>query len=401
MKSKIKNKDVAEDLVQEIWIKAFRAYENYQDDGRIKHWLYRITQNHLRNYFSQSEIQIASLDADSDDNDSLYTFLSQGMTPEDECIQKELISEIVLIIKRMPESQRKIINYRFFEGFTIEETAKVMKIPQGTVKSTTYYALNDIRKHFGIAATKNDKGEFIMDCKDIYKYLFMYAKGSLTEDSKVMVKKHIDKCKTCANMVLSLEKLIPTMTFAREDEKSHFIIDFPELHISFCGADLEMLNFEEINNQLYEWNGKIPTDQKWMTCGFSKCNNLIGLFDNEGNEIKFETCDDEGEYYRTKATEITKVFKHMWLYQVYTDKNSTSAITRSKEAPNLYYGSINNYMGQAVKSALYQAIPSKAENIRIKRGNGIIDCGSYKFLYVDRYVTEDEKISLDYSFLLN
>lgn len=58
-------------------------------------------------------------------------------------------------------------------------------------------------------------------------------------------------------------------------------------------------------------------------------------------------------------------------------------------------------MGQAVKSALYQAIPANAENIRIKRGNGVIDCGTYKFAYVDRYVTEEERISLDYSFLLH
>jgi hypothetical protein len=40
-------------------------------------------------------------------------------------------------------------------------------------------------------------------------------------------------------------------------------------------------------------------------------------------------------------------------------------------------------------------------SIRIKHGNGVIDCGSYKFAYVDRYVTEEERISLDYSFLLN
>ena len=50
---------------------------------------------------------------------------------------------------------------------------------------------------------------------------------------------------------------------------------------------------------------------------------------------------------------------------------------------------------------MYVAIPAHAKNIRIKRGNGVIDCGTFKFAYVDRYVAEDEQIALDFTYTLD
>jgi hypothetical protein len=47
---------------------------------------------------------------------------------------------------------------------------------------------------------------------------------------------------------------------------------------------------------------------------------------------------------------------------------------------------------------LFHAVPKEAENIRIKRGNGVHDCSTCKFAYVDRYVADDDRIRLDYSF---
>ena len=91
----------------------------------------------------------------------------------------------------------------------------------------------------------------------------------------------------------------------------------------------------------------------------------------------------------------------MWNYCAFLNKVAGGYIRSSKEAPNLYYGSFNNSLGGNAKSALYQAITKDAENIRIKRGNGVIDCNTYKFAYVDRYVTDEETMRLEYSFLLN
>ena len=49
---------------------------------------------------------------------------------------------------------------------------------------------------------------------------------------------------------------------------------------------------------------------------------------------------------------------------------------------------------------MIQMIPAEAENIRIKKGNGVIDCGGYKAVYADRYVGADETIWLEYTFTM-
>lgn len=125
------------------------------------------------------------------------------------------------------------------------------------------------------------------------------------------------------------------------------------------------------------------------------------MFDTDGNELPFVIFDKSDKHFRARVTEIGRVSRYMWFYYVYSFSGSPNGVKRSLEAPNLYYGSMHNCLGQNAKSALYQAVPARAENIRVKRGNGVLDCGAYKFPFVDRYVTEEERISLDYSFLLD
>lgn len=57
-------------------------------------------------------------------------------------------------------------------------------------------------------------------------------------------------------------------------------------------------------------------------------------------------------------------------------------------------------LGVNAKSEMYIAIPHNAENVRVKRGNGMIDCGTYKFICAERYVTEQERIVVEGSFIL-
>lgn len=399
VRSKVRNTDVAEDLTQEIFLKAFRAYDSYCDDGKIKPWLMRIAQNHVRNHFSRDgRITFISLDAGDDEEDPLYTYLPGGDTPEEEYLRKELSESVLSAVARLPERQRQIIMYRYIDDMKVSEISALMKIPAGTVKSAAHYALAGLRRDLGVAENKKRKGDRKMDCKDIYKYLFIYANGTISDENRKKVEEHIAGCRACADIVTALKKLIPTMTFGLEDEMTHFLIDFPELNISYCGMRCEIPDYERLNKRLEELNGVIPENERWFASGFGKKSQLLARFDNEGNEIEFRIVEQDEFHYEARATKMKKVFRYMWDYDMYSD--TTEGITQSKEAPNLYRGGMKNFFGSDVKTALYQAIPGKAENVRIKRGNGVIDCGTYKFPYVDRYVTGDETISLDYSFNL-
>ena len=226
--------------------------------------------------------------------------------------------------------------------------------------------------------------------------------GKISAENKEKVDLHIAECKTCAYVLSALKGLIPQMNFGLEDEMMHFSVEFPELDLSYTGLRYESPNYEAINRQLEIWKGDIPEERAMINGRFNQYTSLLGRFDNEGNEIEFVLLDGPNGCKSVKVTHMERFYRYTWHYDVYYKSNpavKTPSVTVSKEAPDLRYGYMANMLEAQAKSALYQAVPADAENIRIKRGNGVIDCGSCKFAYVDRYVVSDEKIVLEYSFL--
>lgn len=402
VKSRLKSTAQTEDVVQEIWLRVFRAYPSYYEEGRLRSWLMRIAQNTLRSYYTQSaRTYWVSLDADSEEEDSLYAYLSAGKTPEEEYLQKELIAEVMRAVSALPEYQRQVITYRFFEGLSVKETAQRMGIPTGSVKSRSHYAVDRLRRQMA-GDTRSTKGECTMNCKDAQPYLFVYAMGNVSAVIRTELEDHLCGCPACAGVAAALQALIPTMTHAHDDEIGHFLVVFPQQRISYCGVSSFFPNAEEMNACLQERGGIPPEDTDWLGFGSGKDVRLTGLFDNDGNEISFGIKDVNPTHYRFYATHIPRMYERMWIYGSYHHESDyANEIQRSEDTPNLFHGRLGNHFGGAVKSALYLALPKEAKHIRIKRGNGVIDGETYWFPYVDRYVAAEEPIVMECTFLMD
>ncbi len=401
VRQRLRNPTLAEDLTQEIWIKAFRAYPAYAESGQLRGWLLRIAKNTISTYYSTAKtVSCLSLDADNEEADSFYTYLQAGKTPEDEYLEKERIEEVMSVIRCLPDRQREVLTRRYLHGMTNEQIAAAMSIPIGTVKSTAHYAIKNVQKQFGIV--KQQKGAMDMLCQDVYKDLFKDALGVLADNRKEAMTAHLKSCDSCRRIWQALKAVIPQMTYALDDEAMHYLISFPEQKLAFCGSRYEIEEYEELNRLFDKTDRVIPDgeDHPFLSFGFNKCD-LLGFFDNSGADYEYRLTENGTTHLMAHITRMPYVYPHLWQYNVFQNTGTERFITRSKEAPNLYYGHLGNSYGSQVKSALYQAIPAEAENIRIKRGNGVIDAGTYKFAYVDRYVAEDEGIVLDYSYLLN
>jgi RNA polymerase sigma-70 factor (ECF subfamily) len=134
----------AMDVVQEAFIKAYRALPGFRGDSAFYTWLYRIAINTAKNHLVSrgrrppgSDIDAA--EAEQYDGDGAMA-LKEYATPEQEIYRDELEKTVHQAINDLPEDLRTAITLREFEGLTYEEIAEAMDCPVGTVRSRIFRA---------------------------------------------------------------------------------------------------------------------------------------------------------------------------------------------------------------------------------------------------------------------
>jgi RNA polymerase sigma-70 factor, ECF subfamily len=131
----------AEDLVQETYLKAYRAYDSFQEGTNLKAWLYKILTNTFINSYRARKRRPEQ--ADVDDIEDLYLFRrlggleasTAGRSAEDEVMDLFTDSEVKEALESLPESFRMAVLLADVEGFSYKEIADIMDVPIGTVMS--------------------------------------------------------------------------------------------------------------------------------------------------------------------------------------------------------------------------------------------------------------------------
>lgn len=377
IRQKIRNPSIAEDLLQETFLKAFRNYDNYVENGKIKAWLMRIAANTINNNFTGKNLMTNMIISFDDyDYDFIETLVDDSDLPDDIVIHDETVKRILAIINNLNDRDREIMYYRYIYNMSVEATSEKLGIPQGTVKSRTHNTIIKIQKQLGVETAPKMKGVHIMTCNEAYKYLFVYAKGVNQNEE---VTKHIAECQHCADVVTALKNLIPHIQYAPDDEITHF-------NIRIDSGIYSIIKSPNISPDGY------------TEFGYNGDNGFVGIFDGDGNELEFkdELRTAENSYHRVRV--FFKSYKEGPMEEITVYPKGASTFTQSKESSNLYNVTNQNFFGGHVLTSLISAIPKEATNIRIKRGNGVIDCGTYKFVYVSRYTDGEEGIHLDATF---
>ena len=151
----ISDRDEVNDVVQEAFIKAYRALGSFRGDSQFYTWLYRIAVNSAKNYLMSRSRRPPGSDIDVDEAE-LYGAtdkLSDVDTPENLIYRDELERAVNEAIKNLPEDLRTAVTLREFEGLSYEEIATIMECPVGTVRSRIFRAREAIDQ--GIQALEN------------------------------------------------------------------------------------------------------------------------------------------------------------------------------------------------------------------------------------------------------
>lgn len=156
----------AEDLVQETYIKAFRARHQFERGTNLKAWLFRILTNTFINQFRRSKARPQAAEIDDIDESSLYRHMtgasaaSQSAEPETVVLDRVVDSQVTDALEALPEKFRTVVLLDA-EGFSYREMADMLQVPIGTVMSRLHRGrkflqkrLYDVALDRGIAAAR-------------------------------------------------------------------------------------------------------------------------------------------------------------------------------------------------------------------------------------------------------
>ena len=147
----VRDPEVALDITQEAFIKAYRALPRFRGDSAFYTWMYRIAVNTAKNHLAAQRRRPMDVELDMQDPEQydLHAKLKETDTPEGVTLSNELKETVERAIAALPEDLRTAIVLRELEGMSYEEIAQTMECPVGTVRSRIFRARDAIAKKIG------------------------------------------------------------------------------------------------------------------------------------------------------------------------------------------------------------------------------------------------------------
>jgi len=148
----VRDRELAEDLAQETFIKALNAIESYRPEFKFSSWIFKIANNAAIDHLRRRELDTLSIDGSphaATPEAMQATALQIGArqeSPLDAVEAKELGGAIEAAIGRLRPEYRSCILLRHVEGRAYEEIAEILDLPLGTVKTYIHRARNELRQ---------------------------------------------------------------------------------------------------------------------------------------------------------------------------------------------------------------------------------------------------------------
>lgn len=143
----VKDRDVADDIFQETFIKAVRVIDDgrYTDSGKFLSWILRIAHNQVIDHF-RSQKQNKTVTESEAGYDVLGSLrLSEG-TVEDAMVREQIERDIRMLVELLPEEQREVVVMRYFSGMSFKEIAEQTDVSINTALGRMRYALINLRR---------------------------------------------------------------------------------------------------------------------------------------------------------------------------------------------------------------------------------------------------------------
>lgn len=148
--SKIKNRDLSNDIFQDTFIKVIRTLKsgNYNEEGKFLPWVMRIAHNLVIDHFRrESKVRFVSESSSSSEEFNVFSVIrDEGLNVEQQISKEELESQVANFIDYLPENQKEILLMRIYQDMSFKEIAELKDISINTALGRMRYAVMNIRK---------------------------------------------------------------------------------------------------------------------------------------------------------------------------------------------------------------------------------------------------------------
>lgn len=133
--------DDADDVLQNTFMKAWAALDNFRGDAQISTWLYRIANNETLNFLARKKMEM-SLDEDAAQSIASHLMADPYFDGD------ETAAQLQAAIAQLPERQRQVFNMKYFEEMKYEEISEVLHVSTGALKASFFHAVKKISEYF-------------------------------------------------------------------------------------------------------------------------------------------------------------------------------------------------------------------------------------------------------------
>jgi RNA polymerase sigma-70 factor, ECF subfamily len=142
------DRDAAEDLTQEAFVKVWKNMKRYDQSKSFKTWLFVIAKNTTLDWFKKKKEIPFSKFVDEEGNNALDN-ISDGEILSDEILERENIAEeLEKILEKIPLRYRAMLLLHYKEDFSLHEIAEILDEPYNTIKSRHQRGLGKLKEFF-------------------------------------------------------------------------------------------------------------------------------------------------------------------------------------------------------------------------------------------------------------
>lgn len=142
----VKNKELAEDIFQDTFIKVINTIRsgNYQEEGKFFQWIMRIANNLKIDYYRKLQ-RMPTVDGGEDFD--IFTIIgSRDESVEEKMIREQTYADLQNYVEFLPDEQKEVLKMRIYMDYSFKEIAEMTNVSINTALGRMRYALINLRK---------------------------------------------------------------------------------------------------------------------------------------------------------------------------------------------------------------------------------------------------------------